>query len=294
MLHQIYFQPRPAALYAPPAVRRCLLIGILLLCCLVPAANASAADNDRVSVVGNVLVDRNETAGDVFVVDGDVTIRGRVTGDVFVIHGDVTIRGTVGGDVGVVDGRATLGRRGRIAGDLNYRKKTPVRAPGSRVGGDVKKIKFGDASVLGAVAFWIGVTISILLLGLILLLIAPKAGAAVARTAKTKALIAALVGVVGFFLLPVIAVLVCFTIVGLPIGILLGLLVLPLYAMGYCAAALAVGRLILKNAVVLAFIVGVVILQVLGLIPIAGALIGLLATMFGLGLVLVTMVRTGH
>ncbi len=241
-------------------MRRALLLGMLLLCWLLPAASASAADDggddgDRIVVKGSVVVDREETAGDVIVVKGDATIRGRVTGDL--VYGD----------------------------------DKPVQAPGSRVAGDVKKFKIGDASILGAIVLWLGFTVSLLLLGLVLLLLAPRAGEAVARTGKAKPLIAALVGLVSFFLLPVIAIAACVTVIGLPLGIVLLLLILPLYAIGYLTAALVVGRLILKKARILAFVVGLVILQLVTLIPIAGGIVGFLATVFGLGVLLVSLFR---
>lgn len=277
-------------------MRRSFLFGMLLLCWLLPAASASAAaagddDGDRIVLVGSVLVDREEAAGDIVVVDGDVTIRGTVTGDVIVVDGDVTIRGSVAGDVVTVSGLATLGRRGRVSGDIVYADDKPVQAPGSQVGGEVKKLKIGDASIVGAIGLWIGFTVSLLLLGLVLLLLAPRAGEAVLRTGREKPLIAALVGLLAFFLLPVIAIAACVTVIGLPLGIVLLLLILPLYVIGYLTSALVVGGLILKRAGILAFIVGLVILQLLTLIPIAGGLIGFLVTIFGLGVLLVSLFR---
>jgi len=276
--------------------RSLLIIGMFLLCWLLPAVSASAADdseddNDRIVLVGSVLVDRDETVHDLIVVDGDVTIRGEVTGDVIVVDGDVTIRGSVAGDVVAVSGQATLGQRGRVAGDLVYGDEKPVQAPGSRVSGDVEKFKIGDASIVAVIGFWIGFTISLLLLGVVLLLLAPRAGQAVARTGKEKPLLAALVGLVALFLLPVIAILACITVIGLPLGIVLLLLILPLYAVGYLSAGLVVGRLILKKALILALVAGVVILQLLTLIPIVGGIVGFLATIFGLGVLLVTLFR---
>jgi hypothetical protein len=275
-------------------MRRALLIGMLLLLWLLPVASASAAaddDDDRIVLVGSVLVDRDETAGDVIVVDGDVTIRGRVTGDLVVVDGDVTIRGTVEGDVVAVAGLATLGRRGNVAGDLVYGDDKPVQAPGSRVGGKVKKIKLGDASIIAAIGLWIGFTISLLLLGLVLLALAPRAGEAVARTGRAKPAIAALVGLLAFFLLPAIAIAACVTVIGLPLGIVLLLLILPLYAIGYLSTALVVGRMIRKQGLVLTFVIGLVILQLLTLIPIAGGILAFLAIVFGLGVLLLAQLR---
>ena len=276
-------------------MRRSLLAALLVLFCLVPAgaasADATSDGDDRIIIVGSTLVDRDETAGDVWVGDGDVTVRGTVTGDVFVVDGDVTIRGTVEGSVITVAGLATLGRAGRVEGDLIYADKEPIQTPGSQVGGDVEKFDVGDAGILGAIAWLIGITVSMFLLGLVLLLLAPRAADAVARTAKAKALVSAGVGFLAFFLIPVIAVAAMFTIVGIPLGIVLGLLVIPLYAISYVTAAFALGRRIIKGSRILAFLVGLIILGLLSLIPIAGALIGLLATMFGLGLLLMTLIR---
>ncbi|MEA2194757.1 MAG: hypothetical protein QOG42_1191 [Solirubrobacteraceae bacterium] len=273
-------------------MRKSLLVLMLALCWLLPAASASAADSkDRIVVVGSVLVDRDETAGDVVVVDGDVTVRGTVTGDLVAVDGDVTIRGSVEGDVVTISGRATLGRRGKVGGDLVYADKKPVQTPGSQVSGKVKKFDAGDAGILGAIGLLIAITISMFLLGLVLLLLAPRAADAVARTAKARALVSFGVGLLAFFLIPIIGLAVCFTVVGIPLGVVLLMLVLPLYAISYVTAAFALGRRILKGSRILAFLVGLIILGLLTLIPIAGALIGFLAVVFGLGLLVMTLLR---
>ncbi|MBW3653342.1 MAG: polymer-forming cytoskeletal protein [Actinobacteria bacterium] len=277
-------------------MRRCLLAGMLLLLWLLPAASASAAAEgedrgDRLVLVGSVLVDRDETVGDVVVVDGDVLVRGTVTGDLIVVSGDITIRGTVEGDVVAVSGLATLGRAGRVAGDIIYADDRPVLTPGARVEGEITRFAVGDASIIGAIGAWIAFTLSLLVLGIVLLLLAPRAGAALRETGGAKALVSALVGLLAFFLLPIIAVALIVTVIGLPLGIVLLLLILPLYAIGYLTTALVIGGRIRKAGGILAFVIGLIILQLLGLIPIAGGLIGLLATIFGLGVLLVSLFR---
>ena len=273
-----------------------LLIALVLLCTLAPAAPALAADDakERIVLVGSVLVDRDETAGDVVVVDGDVLVRGTVDGDLVVVDGDVTIRGTVTGDVVTLAGTATLGRRARISGDLVYFDKEPVVADGARVAGDRKKFdgEFKGVGTAVAIGFWVAVGLSMFVLGLLLLLLAPRAGDAVAATAKARWGISIPVGIAAIILLPIIAVLACVSIIGLPLGIVLGLLLVPLAAIAYVTTAFVVGRLVIKGARIPAFVVGLLIMRALAIIPFAGGLIGLLAVIFGLGVLFVTLFRS--
>jgi hypothetical protein len=275
-----------------------LLVGLVALCTLLPAAPALAADatpNDRIVVSGSVLVNRGETVpGDVVVGDGDILIRGTVKGDVVAIGGDVTIRGKVGGDVVSVGGLATLGRAARVSGDLVYFDKKPVRAPGAKVSGKVKRFdggSFKGTFATAALVFWAAFSVSMLLLGILLLLLAPRAGDAIARTAKNHKGMAILVGIVAAILLPILAGLLSISIIGTPLGIILGLLLLPLFAIAYVTSGFAIGRLIIKGARILALIVGLLILCLLTLVPFLGALVWLLATIFGLGLLFTTLFR---
>jgi len=272
------------------------LVALVALLTLVPAGPALAADtpNDKFVVQGNVLVDRGETVpGDVFVADGDVLIRGTVKGDVIAGTGDVVIRGTVGGDVVTGTGQATLGRAARVSGDLVYFKHKPVVTRGAEVAGETKDAggEIGDVLQAIAIGAWIAVSVSLLLFGIILLLLAPKAGEAIGRTARARWGMSIGVGVAAFILLPLIVGLAMVTVIGIPLGVILLFLLVPLYAMAYCASAFAVGRLILKNSVILAFVVGIVILELLSLVPILNAFVGLLALIFGLGLLFTTLFR---
>ncbi len=271
-------------------MKRVVVIALSLFCCVFPA-NALAAD-ERVVVVGNVLVDRGETSKDVYVANGDVTVRGTVDGDIVVADGDVTIRGHVQGDVVTLAGTATLGRRGVVDGDVVYADKKPQVASGAQVGGKVEKLKVGDIGTAVKIGVWVAVTVSTFVLGLLLLLLFPRAADAVARTARARTGLSALVGVLAFILLPVIAFGVLFTVVGIPLGIGLLLALLPLYGLAYTASAFVVGRLVLKKtARILAFIVGLVILRLLALVPFAGELVWVLATILGLGALLTAALR---
>ena len=142
------------------------------------------------------------------------------------------------------------------------------------------------------IGIWIAVTVSSLVLGLVLLLLFPKAADAVARTAKTRTGMTALVGVLALLLVPGLGIVALITVVGIPLGIGLLLATLPLYGLAYTAAAFVVGRLLLgSSARILAFVVGLAILRGLALVPFAGELVWTVATVFGLGALLAAALR---
>ncbi len=275
-----------------------LLVALVLLFALAPAAPAlaSAADSpqERIVLSGPLTIAPDETAGTVVVASGDVLIRGTVDGDVVAIGGDVTIRGRITGNVVTVAGTAILGRRARVGGDLTYIQNKPQVTRGARVSGETKRYdadKLTGPLGIAAIGFWIAVGVSLLVLGLLLLLLAPRAADAVARTASSRKGASIGVGILVFILLPVIAVLALVSIFGAPFGVGLLMALFPLYAIGYVTTAFVVGRLILKRSRIPAFLVGLLILRLLALVPFAGGLVGLLAMIFGLGVLFVTLFR---
>jgi cytoskeletal protein CcmA (bactofilin family) len=274
---------------------RRLLLGLLTVLAFLPSAAAAApSPQDKVVVSGDVLVAKGETVGDVVVIDGNVVVRGTVHGDLVAISGDVTIRGVVTGDVVTVAKRATLGRRARIGGSLKWEQDRPVVAPGAVVSGKVEKLSssFGTPGLEVAIGFWLIVSLSFIIGGLILVVIAPAAADAAVRAARASTGATVITGILALILLPIIAVALLFTVVGTPIGIGLLLVLGPLYAVAYIAGAMLLGRRIRKSAGrVGAFLVGMVILRLLALIPGVGTLISLIATIFGLGALFVAMRR---
>ncbi len=275
---------------------RRLLLGLFVLLAVVPAT-AAAADNTPNQIIfkGDLLVGKGQTVGDVFVVDGTVTVRGTVHGDLIDVNGDVTIRGTVTGDVVTIAKRATLGRRARIGGQLKWAQDRPVVAPGAVVSGKVKKLDAGSINTSGlafALGAWLVFTLSLLIAGLLLLVLAPAAADAAVRAARASTGRTVITGILLLILLPILGVLLLVTVVGTPLGLGLLLVLGPLYAISYLTGAMLVGRRIRKSGGRIgAFIVGLVILQVLALIPILGWLISLVATVFGLGALFVAMRR---
>lgn len=267
-----------------------MLLVALALCLAIPASASAADPQERVVVKGPVVVERGDTAGDVVVIDGDVLVRGKVDGNLVVVNGDVTLRGTVTGDLVTVRKRAVFGSRGRVEGDVRYGDKKPQGAEG-KVGGKIDKLGLSTTGGIGLViGVWLAFSVSALLLGLLLILLAPRGADAVARAGRGKPLMSFLVGLLAFFLLPLLGLVLLVTVIGIPLGVGLLLAVVPLYGIAYVSSAWILGRRILNDKPrILAFLVGLVILRLLALIPIAGGIVWFLATVYGLGALFVAM-----
>jgi hypothetical protein len=101
------------------------------------------------------------------------------------------------------------------------------------------------------------------------------------------------IGIATFILLPIVAVLLLVTIVGIPLGLFLLLGIALLYTAGYVVGAHAVGRKLIKapSSRYVAFLAGWGIVRLLGLIPIVGGLVWTLVTILGLGALLMAARR---
>jgi hypothetical protein len=148
----------------------------------------------------------------------------------------------------------------------------------------------------GRVAWWIGYSVSTLLLGLVLLRVAWGLDDASARAIDRR-----LGGVFGFgaltfFLSPVVAVLLFVTVVAIPLGVFLLLALGLVYTIGYAVAAIALGRIVVKapTSRYLAFLAGWGALRVVALVPFLGGLTWAWATVVGFGVLWVAARPTPH
>jgi hypothetical protein len=232
------------------------------------------------------------------VVDGSVNVAGRVTGDLIAISAPVRITGTVEGDVVALTRRAVISPGARIGGDLIYADKRPRVAAGATVAGDTRRFDVDEVTApfgvfATRIAVWLAFSVSSLVLGLALLWLAPRALDAALWTARTATGAAIGIGLAVFFGIPVAALLAVVTLVGIPLGIVLLLALLPLYAIGYTTSAWLLGRAIVKAPTgrMLAFLAGWAILRAIALVPFLGGLAWFAATVFGLGVLTVALWR---
>lgn len=277
-----------------PPLLAALFLATALVAPAAASAGAGAGDGSEDAIVvlsGAVTVERGETVDGVFVASGDTRIAGEVDGDVVVLDGDVLVSGRIDGDLFTAAGTARLLPSAEVTGDVEYGDEHPLVASDARVYGDVTKQDWPDVggvlSWVGGFLVWLAVSLSLFILGALLLLIAPRAADALHARSREKVGPTIAIGIAILIALPLAALLAAVTLVGLPLAFGIGLALLPLGAVAYLASAYALGRRILEppRQRLLALLAGLAILRLAALVPVLGLVVGLAALVFGLGLI---------
>jgi hypothetical protein len=309
-----------------PVIARGLALGLLTLVTLGVLAGPAAAqsindvrDKDRRIAVGDVAVGEGEHIdGPVVSIDGNATVKGTsdngvlvisgearigssalIKGDVLVIDGTARISGHVTDDVIVLHGRAVVLDGATVGGDVRSTNQPRVER-GARVQGSVDRVDttgtftaFG-IRILGL--FWLAVTISTAVLGLLFVALLPRAAQTTSRIGRgsvTKSIGVGMLVAVG---IPVVAILAALTVVGLPFGLgtfgALGIL----HGLGYVAGAYCFGRVLVKEpkSSIGAFFAGWAILRAAALLPGVGVLVWIAASVWGIGALTIAAWRAGR
>jgi hypothetical protein len=267
-----------------------LVLGGLLA---APAGAVNGSDeltnNDQIVMNGRLIVAQGDTVDSAVLFHGSATIDGTVTKSVVVFDGPTEISGHVQEDVFVFNGTVTVRSGAQIDGDL-VTSETPTVEQGATVSGQQQRVSTrfdaGAVGIASRFAWWLGYSISTLVLGLLLLLFAPRIDAAIVRAMRDRTGASIGFGALVFFLLPIVAVFMLVIVIALPLGLFMLLALALLYSVGYVAGAHAIGRLVVKAPATsrfLAFLAGWAILRVIALVPALGGLVWLLASIFGLG-----------
>lgn len=281
-------------------MRRCVSLGVVALVVLGPAMPAAAQEDKAAEALvvlsGAADVPPGERVGDLVVFHGSSTVDGTVDGFLTAFDAPVTISGRVNGDVVVFNGRVELASGANVTGDVVSRN-APVVASDATIGGSTRRVQtnfnwegFGWA---GRLAWWLAVSVSTLLAGLVLLWLVGRGGTRILEAGRTGIGPSIGWGLLLFFGLPILGIVVLLTIVGIPLGLGLLAALALIYAVGYTATAWILGRSILRapTAWVVAFLVGWGILRVAALIPVLGGLAWFAAVVFGLGALTVAIWR---
>lgn len=288
-------------------------IAMVLVLALAPAVLAaethagSADDRALISLQGDVTLPAGEQADLVLVIGGTATIDGGVT-TVIAIDGRTDIQSGVAGSIVAIGSDVEVQAGGAVTGDVLTLDPGRVSvAAGATVGGAVRDL----APELIGLGFVLGPAMFLLFLGFVLVTLVAGlalAGIAARQVRAAESLISRepgtvlLVGIAGVFLPILLVIALMITVVGAPLGFAILVTVWPLTAyLGYLVAGIWIGDWILARTArsaapaerpYLAAVVGLIVLQVLGIIPPLSAI----ASLFGFGAVLLLawrVLRTG-
>ena len=251
----------------------------------------------NVEAAGGSVIVAGTVEGNVQVGAGsfDLTETGRIGGDLQVGAGSVIVDGTVEGDVEAGGQTVTLGPNADVGGEFRYDAESFDRSPDASVaGGVVQDPSLGTDTGVGfnvdPLPSWIGTVytfLTSLLLGALLLLAFPGVSDTVANRGLERPIASAGIGLVTLIGVPVLLVLVAITVVGIPFSLAgFALFLLALWIAGLYGKY-AVGTWVLDRTGGgnrwLALLLGLLGFLVLGFVPIVGGLSEFLATLLGLG-----------
>ena len=269
----------------------------------------------NVNVFGaSIILDKNAEVGwSLFFAGATMEARGKIGQDLYGTSPKITITGEIGRDVRVrikdkiraekkgpsyedKSELLTISNNAKIGGNLTYTGSNEANiSDKASIAGEVKhnlpKVeKAGKFVFIGW--FW-GRLYSIfaaLVVGLVLISLWRKQVIELTNKMLEKVGVSIGWGAVVMFLAPIIAILLIFTIIGLPLAlILLGVWIIALF-IAKILASIMVGRVVLekfwekkKDSLIWAMIVGIVICWFIFSVPFVGWILGLVALWWGLG-----------
>lgn len=258
----------------------------------------SSEDNEQIVLTGRLFIASEETVDTALIFDGPALVEGTVRESLVVFNGDAEIVGTVEQDVIVFNGDVVVRSGAEVGGDL-VTQQTPQIEEGATIRGEqtsvVTRFDVDMVGFAGRSVWWIGYSISALILGLLLLAFAPQLFPAVRDIVRERLGSSIGWGFGLFFLLPIGSVILLVTVVGIPLGLFLLLALALIYTVGYVVATLAVGSMIMRSSSsrFVVYLVGWVVLRALALIPFVGGWLWFLASVWGLGLLAVAIRSRG-
>jgi len=250
---------------------------------------AGSVGDDARLAGGNISID-GTVLDDLFVAGGQVhlTSSAVVSGDLVVAGGQVIIDGRVNGSVNITSGEVTLGDTAVIAGNFSYRSgKEAAIAPSARITGrttfnQVRRFDRGNFMGPFIVFSFFAKLILFAITSLLLLLIFKTKASQVIHRGLANFWPSLLRGFLVLVAVPVAIVLVCFTIIGIPIAALTLLGYIAMVMLSVIGAGMLFGSWLAKVLMKRepapvdwkTAILGTIALFIVNLVPFLGWIVG--------------------
>ena len=252
-------------------------------------------DDVQIRINGPVTIARGDTAASVLVISHDATIDGVLREGLGVINGTARVKGQVTGGVIVVNGHLDVGSGAVIGRDVMLYHSTITRANGAVINGVVHDQTGFSIGAGASWLVWLSFTLVVVVAGVLFAEVAPVTLAESRELLSSHGGQAALTALVAFAAVPALAFVSFATVIGIPLGLVLVLVVIPaLSLLGYLVTGSVLGwalggyvpslRESANQHATIAL--GLVSLQLVVTVPVVGGLIGFIASLLGVGALL--------
>jgi cytoskeletal protein CcmA (bactofilin family) len=255
---------------------------------------------------GTVRIDSTAAiSGDASLAGGSITVDGTIKGNLHAAGGHIRINGPVTGDVSVAGGALAIGPDARIGGKVVFRGGDLRRDSAAQVTGGVehRQGRWRGHEPTAAERFtrgWIW-TMGLMMLAALIAAALPGPSQRMAQELRERPWITPLVGFLTLTSVPLAAVLLMLTIIGIPIGLLALIGYGVLLLVGYVWVAVVVGGMLLdrvkpETAALTAWRAGAAVLTMLVLailvrMPLVGGAFKLAALVVGVGMIVAVVFR---
>ena len=281
---------------------------LIVMLFLVPVALAADAlphtGRVLISTKGDVTIPAGEQADFVMVVDGTATIAGEVN-TIFVVNGSANLTGAKTETVVAINSPVNLADGTVVLGDVMTANSLVHQTGTAEVMGEVKDmqasfIALGAVLAPALILLWIGFGLAVIAAGLLLAGVAGRQVRAAEALIIHEPVLTFATGIVAMVLIPLAAFLLIATLIGAALGVGILIALWPLVAfVGYLVAGISIGDWVLeqrrpavsRERPYLAAVIGLLILQALGLVPVLG-IVSTLVSLFGFGAVVLLAWRT--
>ncbi|KWV93763.1 hypothetical protein [Erythrobacter sp. AP23] len=266
----------------------------------------SAQVTDDIIVGGGDIVARPgfDIGGSAVLAGGSVRLEAPVGGDLRIGAGDIFVNSSVQGTARLSGDTIVLGPLARIGGDLLYRSENLTIQPGAVIEGRRAALPMPDRSTAEEIGkgvgqlfllFGLSIVLSYFILVALLVFFAPGLMRSASTMMREKPWQSFGIGVLYALIVPLLVVALVVTVVAAPLAVLLIAISVALTPIALAVTAYFVGMSLRRVttgtsdppdtlfARIIWPLLGVIAVFLLTLIPVAGALIWLLAMVFGLG-----------
>lgn len=261
------------------------------------------ADTKDAFIAGNSVTIESSKIRDLYVAAEDITITSDITRDAYIGGNKVTINGAIEGDLELDADEIIIGEKASVNGTLKYPEKANIKiAETAKVQNkETYKVKevntevtIKDTIISAVISF-----LSLLLVAFILLATNKKLFKQISKEEKSVSyfLKNSLIGLGLLLLIPLLAIIALFTVIGIPISIIALLLYGIFIYISLIPTAYYLGGWILKDKISNEYVllgISLFVIFVIKYIPIIGGLVNSIFLIFGFAILLKQMKKSMH